>query len=113
MLDALANFNVTEVPSLKTSVREAMSTLNTTTVNLALGLPGMFSTFNAGQLYRIRVVAITASALSIFGGVVGIYCMLNIDKRRKVFRHDDSVSDHLRFHKGFNSDDIPRDYSKQ
>lgn len=88
MLDALANFNVTEVPSLKTSVREAMSTLNTTTVNWALGLPGMFSTFNAGQLYRIRVVAITASALSIFGGVVGIYCMLNIDKRRKVFRHD-------------------------
>ncbi|KAL3233021.1 G protein-coupled receptor GPR1 [Nakaseomyces bracarensis] len=80
--------NVTEVPSLKTSVRDAVEALNTTTVNLALGLPGMFSTFNGPQLYRIRVVAITASAMSIFGGIIGVYTMFAIDKRRKVFRHD-------------------------
>lgn len=82
-------FNVTEgVPNLKTSVRQAVEAMNTTTVNLALGLPGMFSTFNASQLYKIRVVAITASALSIFGGIIGVYSMFAIDKRRKVFRHD-------------------------
>lgn len=82
--------NISEgIPNLrKTSVRQAVDTLNTTTVNLALGLPGMFSTFNGPQLYKIRVVAITASAMSLFGGVIGVYSMFAIDRRRKVFRHD-------------------------
>ncbi|GAV52216.1 hypothetical protein ZYGR_0AG02070 [Zygosaccharomyces rouxii] len=61
---------------------------NTTTANQVLGLPGMFSTFNGIQLKRLRTVAITSSALSLAFGVVGVFCLINIDKRRKVFRHD-------------------------
>ncbi|CAR26237.1 ZYRO0B05038p [Zygosaccharomyces rouxii] len=61
---------------------------NTTAANQVLGLPGMFSTFNAGQLKRLRTVAITSSALSLAFGVVAVFCLINIDKRRKVFRHD-------------------------
>ncbi|SCU78915.1 LANO_0A04456g1_1 [Lachancea nothofagi CBS 11611] len=62
-------------------------TWNTTTVNQLLGLPGMFSTYNAPQLLRLRGLAITSSSLSILAGVVGIYYIACIDKRRKVFRH--------------------------
>lgn len=61
---------------------------NTTTANQVLGLPGMFSTFNSVQLKRLRIVAITSSALSLAFGFVGVFCLINIDKRRKVFRHD-------------------------
>lgn len=61
---------------------------NTTTANQVLGLPGMFSTFNNNQLRRLRIVAITSSSLSLVFGVIGIFCLINIDKRRKVFRHD-------------------------
>lgn len=61
---------------------------NTTTVNVLLGLPGMFSTFNTGQLLRLRCVAIVGSSLSIIVGIISIYYLVNLDKRRKVFRHD-------------------------
>ncbi|AGO12270.1 AaceriAEL089Cp [[Ashbya] aceris (nom. inval.)] len=60
---------------------------NTTTVNLVLGLPGMFSTFTAGQLRRLRTVAIIASAVSIIAGIIGLQMVTCIDRRRKVFRH--------------------------
>ncbi|SCU94026.1 LAME_0F05820g1_1 [Lachancea meyersii CBS 8951] len=62
-------------------------TWNTTTVNQLLGLPGMFSTYNRGQLLRLRGIAITSSSLSILAAMVGLYCILCIDRRRKVFRH--------------------------
>ncbi|AQZ09671.1 GPR1 (YDL035C) [Zygosaccharomyces parabailii] len=61
---------------------------NTTAVNQVLGLPGMFSTFNKNQLKRLRIVAITSSSLSLLFGIIGVYCLINIDRRRKVFRHD-------------------------
>ena len=61
---------------------------NTTAVNQVLGLPGMFSTFNKYQLKRLRIVAITSSSLSLLFGIIGVYCLINIDRRRKVFRHD-------------------------
>ncbi|CEP61240.1 Gpr1p LALA0_S02e09890g [Lachancea lanzarotensis] len=62
-------------------------TWNTTTVNQLLGLPGMFSTYDRGQLLRLRGIAITSSSMSILAGFAGLYCVLCIDRRRKVFRH--------------------------
>lgn len=61
--------------------------LDTTTVNQVLGLPGLYSTFTAPQLLKLRIVAIVASVISILACVVGIYLVVSIDKRRKVFRH--------------------------
>ncbi|AAS52596.2 AEL089Cp [Eremothecium gossypii ATCC 10895] len=60
---------------------------NTTTVNLVLGLPGMFSTFTSSQLLKLRILAITASAVSIIAGIIGLEMVACIDRRRKVFRH--------------------------
>ncbi|SCU80532.1 LADA_0B08064g1_1 [Lachancea dasiensis] len=62
-------------------------TWNTTTVNQLLGLPGMFSTYTKGELLRLRGIAITSSSLSIIFAFFGIFLILCIDKRRKVFRH--------------------------
>lgn len=61
---------------------------NTTTVNQILGLPGMFSTFSGHDLRNLRILAITASSLSIVSCVVSVFFLLNIDRRRRTFRHD-------------------------
>lgn len=63
------------------------SNLNTTTVNQVLGLPGLFSTFTAPQLKKLRIIAITASVASILACIAGLYLLMSIDRRRKVFRH--------------------------
>lgn len=65
----------------------AFKDLNTTTVNQVLGLPGLFSTFNAPQLRKLRISAISASVASIFACIIGLYLLTSIDRRRKVFRH--------------------------
>ena len=62
--------------------------LNTTTVNVALGLPGMISTFNGYQLIRLRVLAIVAASLSIVAGLVGVYYLTFADRRKRMFRHE-------------------------
>ncbi|KAG0670051.1 hypothetical protein C6P45_002846 [Maudiozyma exigua] len=62
--------------------------LNTTTVNVALGLPGMTSTFNGFQLIRMRVLAIVAASSSIIAGLIGIYYLMLADKRKRMFRHE-------------------------
>ena len=62
--------------------------LNTTTVNVALGLPGMTSTFNGFQLIRMRVLAIVAASSSIVAGLIGIYYLMLADKRKRMFRHE-------------------------
>ncbi|QLL34398.1 hypothetical protein HG536_0G02590 [Torulaspora globosa] len=61
---------------------------NTTTVNQKLGLPGMFSTFVARDLRNMRILALTASSASIVACAVSIFFLVNIDRRRRVFRHD-------------------------
>ncbi|SCV04814.1 LAMI_0H19460g1_1 [Lachancea mirantina] len=60
---------------------------NTTTVNQLLGLPGMFSTFDKPQLRNLRIIAITASVLSIIAGVLGLHFFTGIHRSRRVFRH--------------------------
>ncbi|CCF58814.1 hypothetical protein KAFR_0F02170 [Kazachstania africana CBS 2517] len=62
--------------------------LNTTTVNQALGLPGMFSTFTDSEFLNLRVIAIVASFLSMFVGVISIFLLHNVDRRKRLFRHD-------------------------
>ncbi|QLQ80317.1 hypothetical protein HG537_0D03180 [Torulaspora globosa] len=62
--------------------------LNTTTVNQKLGLPGLFSTFVARDLRNMRILALTASSASIVACTVSIFFLVNIDRRRRVFRHD-------------------------
>lgn len=61
---------------------------NTTTVNQLLGLPGMFSTFVARDLRNLRILALTASSSSIVACAVSIFFLINIDRRKRVFRHD-------------------------
>lgn len=61
---------------------------NTTTVNQILGLPGLFSTFSARNLRNLRILALTASSLSIVSCGISVFCLLNIDRRRRMFRHD-------------------------
>lgn len=61
---------------------------NTTTVNQVLGLPGMFSTFVARDLRNLRILALTASSASIVACAISIFFLINIDKRKRVFRHD-------------------------
>lgn len=63
-------------------------TWNTTTVNQLLGLPGMFSTFTAPELLRLRGIAITSSSISILAAAVGFLYITGIDQRRRVFRHN-------------------------
>ncbi|SMN20253.1 similar to Saccharomyces cerevisiae YDL035C GPR1 Plasma membrane G protein coupled receptor (GPCR) that interacts with the heterotrimeric G protein alpha subunit, Gpa2p, and with Plc1p [Maudiozyma saulgeensis] len=62
--------------------------LNTTTVNVALGLPGMTSTFNGFQLIRMRVLAIVAASSSIVAGLVGMHYLMLADRRKRMFRHE-------------------------
>lgn len=62
--------------------------LNTTALNIALGLPGMSSVFTDSQLLRIRVVAVVSSGLSSFVGICAIYLLYNYDHRKKLFRHE-------------------------
>lgn len=62
--------------------------LNTTTVNQLLGLPGLFSTFVAKDLRNLRILALTASSASIVACVASIFFLINIDRRKRVFRHD-------------------------
>lgn len=62
--------------------------LNTTTLNMALGLPGMSSVLSNGELLRVRVVTVVSSGLSMFVGFFSIYYMYNYDHRKKLFRHE-------------------------
>ncbi|CAI4332527.1 ASN_collapsed_G0008840.mRNA.1.CDS.1 [Saccharomyces cerevisiae] len=48
----------------------------------------MTSTFTAPQLLQLRIIAITASAVSLIAGCLGMFFLSKMDKRRKVFRHD-------------------------
>lgn len=61
---------------------------NTTTVNQKLGLPGLFSTFVARDLRNMRILALTASSASIVACSISIFFLVNIDRRRRVFRHE-------------------------
>lgn len=61
---------------------------NTTTVNQILGLPGLFSTFSRRDLRNLRILALTASSASIVAAVISIFFLVNIDRRRRMFRHD-------------------------
>ncbi|CAI4057713.1 Gpr1p SKDI_04G2040 [Saccharomyces kudriavzevii IFO 1802] len=74
--------------SLPQENANALRQINTTTVNQLLGLPGMTSTFTAPQLLQLRIIAITASAVSLLAGCFGMFFLSKMDKRRKVFRHD-------------------------
>lgn len=62
--------------------------LNTTALNIALGLPGMSSVFTPSQLLKIRIVAVVSSGLSSFVGICAIYLLYNYDHRKKLFRHE-------------------------
>lgn len=61
--------------------------LPTTTVNIVLQLPGLFSTFTAKQLTILRSIAIASSSLSIILVFISMYFLWNMDKRKVVFRH--------------------------
>ncbi|SCW01589.1 LAFE_0E02982g1_1 [Lachancea fermentati] len=84
MLDP--DISVRQMEDMPPPVRLSRS-WNTTTVNQLLGLPGMFSTFTAPELKKLRIIAITASVASVVAAIVGLYYFAGIDKRRKVFRH--------------------------
>ncbi|CCK72541.1 Gpr1p KNAG_0K01760 [Huiozyma naganishii CBS 8797] len=62
--------------------------LNTTTVNIALGLPGMVSTLTAYQLLNVRLIAICASGASITVGLISIFIITSYDRRKRLFRHE-------------------------
>lgn len=62
--------------------------LNTTALNMALGLPGMSSVFTTSQLLKIRILAVVSSSLSTFVGIGAIYLLYNYDHRKKLFRHE-------------------------
>lgn len=66
----------------------AVRILNTTTINQALGMPGLTSTFTASQLFKLRVTAISAAAASITVGIIAMLFLSGFDKRKKLFRHD-------------------------
>ncbi|CAI4326887.1 ADM_collapsed_G0008880.mRNA.1.CDS.1 [Saccharomyces cerevisiae] len=59
------NLNALKGSSLLEKRVDSLRQLNTTTVNQLLGLPGMTSTFTAPQLLQLRIIAITASAVSL------------------------------------------------
>ncbi|CAI4332861.1 CFF_collapsed_G0008460.mRNA.1.CDS.1 [Saccharomyces cerevisiae] len=82
------NLNALKGSSLLEKRVDSLRQLNTTTVNQLLGLPGMTSTFTAPQLLQLRIIAITASAVSLIAGCLGMFFLSKMDKRRKVFRHD-------------------------
>ncbi|CAI4325966.1 CQS_1a_G0008350.mRNA.1.CDS.1 [Saccharomyces cerevisiae] len=82
------NLNASKGSSLLKKRVDSLRQLNTTTVNQLLGLPGMTSTFTAPQLLQLRIIAITASAVSLIAGCLGMFFLSKMDKRRKVFRHD-------------------------
>ncbi|CAL9734435.1 g protein-coupled receptor Gpr1p [Monosporozyma servazzii] len=62
--------------------------LNTTSLNIALGLPGLSSVLTDSQLKRVRTVAVVSSGLSLLVGLFAIFCIYNYDHRKKLFRHD-------------------------
>lgn len=62
--------------------------LNTTALNIALGLPGMSSVLSDTDLLKVRIVAVVSSGLSMFVGLFSIYFMYNYDHRKKLFRHE-------------------------
>ncbi|CAI7066893.1 BEM_collapsed_G0008730.mRNA.1.CDS.1 [Saccharomyces cerevisiae] len=82
------NLNALKGSSLLEKRVDSLRQLNTTTVNQLLGLPGMTSTFTAPQLLQLRIIAITASAVSLIAGCLGMFFLSKMDKRRKVFKHD-------------------------
>ncbi|CAI4872182.1 CHS_3a_G0008440.mRNA.1.CDS.1 [Saccharomyces cerevisiae] len=82
------NLNASKGSSLLEKRVDSLRQLNTTTLNQLLGLPGMTSTFTAPQLLQLRIIAITASAVSLIAGCLGMFFLSKMDKRRKVFRHD-------------------------
>lgn len=90
------NLNALKGSSLLEKRVDSLRQLNTTTVNQLLGLPGMTSTFTAPQLLQLRIIAITASAVSLIAGCLGMFFLSKMDKRRKVFRHDLIAFDNLR-----------------
>ncbi|CCE65610.1 hypothetical protein TPHA_0M00350 [Tetrapisispora phaffii CBS 4417] len=61
---------------------------NTTTLNVALGLPGMFQAFTLQTQKKLHTVAITSSTFSVLCGCCSFYLLYNYDKRDKVFRHE-------------------------
>ncbi|KAL6948959.1 hypothetical protein ACO0QE_001440 [Hanseniaspora vineae] len=73
--------------SLLQKTKRLSKKLPTTTVNIVLQLPGLFSTFNAKQLLILRSLAIASSSLSIILVFISMYFLWNMDKRRVVFRH--------------------------
>lgn len=79
---------VGEVLPVKVQVPHQLLDVNTTTVNQLLGLPGMFSTFVAKDLRGLRILALTASSASIVACTASIFFLVNIDRRKRVFRHD-------------------------
>lgn len=79
---------VGEVLPAKVQVPHQLLDVNTTTVNQLLGLPGMFSTFVAKDLRGLRILALTASSASIVACTASIFFLVNIDRRKRVFRHD-------------------------
>lgn len=62
--------------------------LNTTALNMALGLPGLSSVLSDWELKRVRVVAVVSSGLSLIVGLFAIFCIYNYDHRKKLFRHE-------------------------
>ena len=72
----------------KLNIIEMNKKINTTTLNLALGLPGMCSVFTNNQLLKIRIVAVVSSSLSSCIGICAIYLLYNYDHRKKLFRHE-------------------------
>lgn len=107
------NFSTSKRSSLPEEDADALRQINTTTVNQLLGLPGMTSTFTAPQLLQLRIIAITASAVSLIAGCFGMFFLSKMDKRRKVFRHDLIafliICDFLKA--SFNSDDLSHYHS--
>ena len=59
----------------------------TTEINLALGIPGMYSAFTPHITTILRALAITVGVASILCSICNIYMMENIHPSKKFFRH--------------------------
>ncbi|CCD22823.1 Gpr1p NDAI_0A06690 [Naumovozyma dairenensis CBS 421] len=75
-------------PTYKNLTLAAQNNSNTTSLNIALGLPGMFSTYSDSQTRKLRIITIVSSCASIVAGFLGIFFLTGIDRRRHIFRHD-------------------------
>ncbi|EDO18421.1 hypothetical protein Kpol_1032p13 [Vanderwaltozyma polyspora DSM 70294] len=83
-----SNLMVSENPSLVKRKNITPVGGGTTSLNVVLGLPGLFSTFSEDDLLKLRILSIVFAFISLVTGMVGLFLLWNIDRRRKSFRHE-------------------------